>query len=298
MVRIEYMFDTKMHVRCKEVSMDKFESANRALGAPYWSNGSVAFYSADSLELLDHLQQPLFDLTVTSPPYNIGKEYEDRLPQAAYVAWCGKWMTRIHELTESHGAFWLNVGYLGVSGQGKAVPLPYLLWDKSPFFMLQEIVWNYGAGVAARSSFSPRNEKLLWFVKDASNYYFDLDSVRDPEVKYPNQKKNGKLKCNQLGKNPSDVWTIPKVTSGMNRASKERTSHPAQFPEALIERVILASSAPGDLVLDPFIGSGTTAVVCARLGRHCIGIDRRPDYLDIGIHRLEAQAMAPEALIR
>lgn len=266
--------------------MDKFERTKQALGVPYWSDDSVAFYSADCLELLDHLQQPVFDLTITSPPYNIGKEYEEPLPQAAFVAWCGKWMTRIYELTESTGAFWLNVGYVAVPGQGKAVPLPYLLWDKSLFFLLQEVVWNYGAGVAARLSFSPRNEKLLWYVKDSKNYYFDLDSVRDPDVKYPNQKKNGKLKCNPLGKNPTDVWSIPKVTSGMNRSSKERTPHPAQFPQALIKRVILASSKPGDLILDPFAGSGTTAVVASRLGRRCIGIDLREDYLDIGIQRL------------
>src|SRR5689334_5241872 len=92
--------------------MEKFDATVRALGEPYWRDDSVAFYAADCIELLDRLQQPTFDLTVTSPPYNIGKEYEDRLPQAAYVAWCWKWMTRIHEVTESAGAFWLNVGYV------------------------------------------------------------------------------------------------------------------------------------------------------------------------------------------
>jgi len=276
--------------------LSKFEGVVQALGEPYWSNENVAFYTGDCLDILTRVQEPVFDLTVTSPPYNIGKEYEQALPLLDYVAWCGKWMTRLHEITEPSGSFWLNVGYVSVPEQGKAVPLPYLLWDKSPFYLLQEVVWNYGAGVAAKLTFSPRNEKLLWYVKDPKNYYFDLDSVRDPDVKYPNQKKNGKLKCNPLGKNPSDVWNIPKVTSGKNRASKERTPHPAQFPEALIERAILASSAPGDLILDPFVGSGTTAVVAERLGRKCIGIDLRADYLDIGVQRLKASAFAPEML--
>jgi adenine-specific DNA-methyltransferase len=154
--------------------------------------------------------------------------------------------------------------------------------------MLQEVVWNYGAGVASRRSFSPRNEKLLWYVRDPDAYFFDLDPVRDPDVKYPNQKKNGKLKCNPLGKNPSDVWQIAKVTSGTNRASKERTPHPAQFPAALVDRVIKSSSPVGGLVLDPFVGSGTTCAVSRQNKRLSVGFDVRSDYLDIAIARIEA----------
>ena len=106
-----------------------------------------------------------------------------------------------------------------------------------------------------------------------------MDAVRDPEVKYPNQKKNGKLKCNPLGKNPSDVWTIPKVTSGANRASEERTDHPAQFPAAVIERILRACSNEGDIVLDPFMGSGTTAEVALDLDRFVIGFEVKAAYI-------------------
>ena len=119
-----------------------------------------------------------------------------------------------------------------------------------------------------------------------------MDEIRDPDVKYPNQKKNGKLKCNPLGKNPSDVWSIPKVTSGRNRSSKERTPHPAQFPSAVIDRVVKASSNPGDLVLDPFLGSGTTALVARGLGRLAVGFELRSDYLDLAVARLEQAAAA------
>ena len=87
-----------------------------------------------------------------------------------------------------------------------------------------------------------------------------MDSIRDPDVKYPNQKKNGKLKCNPLGKNPTNVWEIPKVTSGENRSSKERVNHPAQFPLALLDRIVKSCSNVGDLIFDPFIGSGSIAV--------------------------------------
>lgn len=202
-------------------------------------------------------------------------------------------MDLLYEASSGHASFWLNLGYFPVEGKGKNVPIPYLLWDKSRFFLLQEVVWNYGAGVAARKYFSPRNEKFLWYVKDPERYTFELDRVRDKNVKYPNQKKNGVLKCNPLGKNPTDVWEFPKVTSGGGRASRERTPHPAQFPEKVIERIILACSNEGDLVLDPFMGSGTTASVCQRLKRRCIGFELRDDYLNICKKRLDAYKELP-----
>lgn len=268
--------------------MTALEVAREALGEPAYDREGILIYQGDCVELMTKLQEPVFDLTVTSPPYNIGKEYEVPLPLEAYVAWAGKWMTEIHRITVAHGGFWLNLGYVAVEGFGKAVPLPYLLWNQSPFYMLQEVVWQYGAGVASKKTLSPRNEKFLWYVKDSSSYTFNLDDIRDPDVKYPNQMKNGKLRCNPLGKNPGDVWAIPKVTSGRNRSSVERMPHPAQFPEAVIERVILASSNPGDLILDPFLGSGTTAAVAARLGRKCIGFELRSDYLATSMKRLDA----------
>jgi adenine-specific DNA-methyltransferase len=205
-------------------------------------------------------------------------------------------MSEIYRVTSASGSFWLNLGYLAVAGKGRAVPLPYLLWDKSPFFLLQEVVWQYGAGVAARRAFSPRNEKWLWFVKSEDEYFFNLDAVRDPDVKYPNQKKNGKLKCNPMGKNPGDVWAIPKVTSGTGRSSTERTAHPAQFPIAVIDRIIRACSCEGQLVLDPFSGSGSTLVACVASERHGLGIEIRRDYCAIAERRLNIARARPREL--
>lgn len=267
-------------------------NVKRNLGEPYFESSSVLLYQGDCLELLKSIPEGSVDLVVTSPPYNIGKEYEEPLPLHEYVEWCESWMTALFPLLTETGSFWLNVGYVPIEGVGKAVPLPYLLWNRSPFYFVQEVVWNYGAGVAARKSFSPRNEKLLWYVKNPSSYYFDLDSVRDPDVKYPNQKKNGVLKCNPLGKNPTDVWQIAKVTSGKGRASAERTPHPAQFPQQLIERITSACSPPGGLVLDPFAGSGTTCVVAQDQNRMSVGVDVSGRYLDIAIGRLTAHRPA------
>ena len=154
----------------------------------------------DTLAGLSRLADGSVDLTVTSPPYNIGKSYENRRPVDEYLDWCAQWMAQIYRVTKPNGAFWLNLGYLEVPGQGRAVPIPYLLWNRSPFYLLQEVVWHYGAGVTSKRAFCPRNEKWLWFVKNPEDYRFNLDAVRDPNVKYPNQKKNGKLKCNPLGK--------------------------------------------------------------------------------------------------
>ena len=199
------------------------------LGEPYYETDGVLLYHGDCADLLAALPDESVDLTVTSPPYNIGKEYEQPVTlETSRVV--HKWMTEIHSATNSTGAFWLNLGYVPVDGKGKAVPLPYLLWDASPFFLLQEVVWHYGAGVSARQSLSPRNEKFLWYVKDSSEYTFNLDEIRDPDVKYPNQKKNGKLKCNPLGKNPTDVWSLPKVPLAAIGGKKERTPHARSVP--------------------------------------------------------------------
>lgn len=264
-----------------------FDVVKRCLGHPHCEGEGYAIYCADCESSLAQLPGGVFSLTVTSPPYNIGKEYERPLPLSQYLGWCERWMAQVHRTTRADGAFWLNVGYVESPGRGRAVPLPYLLWNRTDFFLIQEVVWNYGAGVASSKALSPRNEKLLWYVKDPEAYTFNLDAIRDPDVKYPHQKKNGKLRCNTLGKNPSDVWQIAKVTSGENRASPERTPHPAQFPLDLVNRIVLGFSNAGQLVMDPFIGSGTTAISCLTHGRPIIGFEIRPSYCDLAAQRIE-----------
>ncbi len=263
-----------------------FERIKQFLGKPTYENEDVLLYQGDSLKILQKFDGNSIPLTVTSPPYNIGKEYEEILDLDEYLDWCEKWINQIYRLTSKNGGFWLNLGYISMHGKAKAIPIPYLLWNRVPFYLVQEVVWNYGAGVAARKLFSPRNEKFLWYVKNSEDYTFNLDDVRDPNVKYPNQKKNGKLKCNPNGKNPTDVWQIAKVTSGKNRSSKERTEHPAQFPLELIERIIKASSNQGDIILDPFMGSGSVAEAAIKSGRKSIGIEINPKYIEIAVNRL------------
>lgn len=234
----------------------------------------------DCLALLKNIPDKSIKLVVTSPPYNIGKEYEEKMDVNDYISWCKEWFNEICRVITNNGSFWLNLGYFEVPNKGKAVPISYLLWDKIPLYFMQEIIWYYKAGVATKKYFSPRNEKFLWYVKNPSDYIFNLDDVRDKNVKYPNQKKNGKLKCNPLGKNPGNVWDIPKVTSGKNRSSAERQNHPAQFPLAVLDRIIKVSSNENDLILDPFAGSGSTAIACINTNRNYICIEKEKKYYD------------------
>jgi len=151
------------------------------------------------------------------------------------------------------------------------------------------IVWTFGHGLHATKRLSGRHEAVLWLTK-SDGYKFNLDNIRVPS-KYPNKRhfkgpKKGQLSGNPLGKNPGDVWDI----SNVKHNHPEKTAHPCQFPEALVERAILATSAPGDVVADPFMGSGTTAAVAARLGRKWSGAEAFPDYWPIIDSRLEAAA--------
>lgn len=267
--------------------MEVLDEVKSYLGKPFYGKGDLLLYNMDCIEGLSRIERPIIDLTVTSPPYNIGKEYEKIVPLEEYAAFSEKWIRQVYRITKPSGTLLLNLGYVEVPRKGDAVPLPYLLWDKTEFYLLQEIVWNYGAGVACKTRLSPRNEKILWYVKNKDNYTFNLDEIRDKDVKYPNQKKKGKLRCNTAGKNPSDVWQIAKVTSGTGRASPERTPHPAQFPVDLIERIVKGFSNIDDIVLDPFMGSGTVAEVALRNKRKVIGFEIQRKYCEHTVERIE-----------
>ena len=282
------------------MTRESFQSIRRflisALGPPCYETQTCILFCGDTLEMQKKINKPLFHAVITSPPYNIGKEYEEVKTVSSYVDWSVRWISDASGLLLSNGAFLLNLGYIPVEGHGRAVPIPYLIWDKIPLYLNQEIVWNYSAGVACKNYLSPRNEKIMWYVKDKENYTFNLDAIRDKNVKYPNSKRNGKPRVNTLGKNPSDVWEIAKVTTGFRRASKERTPHPCQFPLDLIDRLILGFSNPGDILFDPFAGSGTTLVSAMLHERFCVGFEIRPEYCEIAKQRMEDAEIRQVAL--
>ena len=264
--------------------MDGLPNFVVALGTPAVGTPAAALWHGDALALLRRVPAESVQLVLTSPPYNIAKPYEKNLPVPEYVSWCAEWLAEIARVLTPNGAAWINLGYLAVSGRGTAVPIPYLLWPRLSMHLVQEVVWRQSNGVACRRRLSPRNEKLLWLVRDPKNYVFNLDAIRDPNVLYPAQRRNGRLRCNPLGKNPGDVWAIPRVTAG--RRVVERTDHPAQMPLELARRVILASSNVGDVLLDPFAGSASSLVAASELGRIAYGFELRAEYVNIAHRRL------------
>lgn len=258
---------------------------HRSLGAPAVRDGNAAIWQGDAIELLARVPDASIQLVLTSPPYNIGKSFEPQRTVAEYVQWSARWLAEVARILTPTGAAWINLGYMVVPGRGTVVPIPYLLWPHlTELHLIQEVVWHQSNGVACRRRLSPRNEKLLWLVRDSRAYMFNLDAIRDSDVAYAAQRRGGKLRCNPLGKNPSDVWVIPRVTAG--RRSSERTDHPTQMPLTLAERVILTSSRQGEVVLDPFAGSGTTLAAARQLMRVGTGFELRADYIEIARDRL------------
>ena len=172
------------------------------------------------------------------------------------------------------------------------VPLDILLWpsfcDELGMKLRNRIIWTVPHGLHCRKRFSGRYETVMWFTK-GDDYYFDLDAVRTPQ-KWPKKKyykgpKIGQISSDPRGKNPGDVWSISNVRFN----HPEKTGHPCQFPEELVKRFVLALTKPGDWILDPFLGSGTVAVVSLELGRRVIGADLIPSYIDIAIERIVAR---------
>ena len=276
--------------------VNKINQIIGVLGKPYYNNENVLIYNMDCKEGLLKLKENGIELdsTITSPPYNIGKEYENVLPVESFIDWLVEISDLIYDITKPSGSYLLNVGYLEVPNMGRAVPITYLVWNRIKFYLNQEIIWNYGAGVAARYYLSPRNEKILWYIKDKLNYTFNLDDIRDPDVKYPNQKKNGKLRCNTLGKNPSDFWEIIENefekgifdVPNVKNAHPEKTEHPCQFPVEIAERCVLAFTDEDDWILDPFGGVGSTLIASIKNNRKAMSIDRDEKYSNIATQRV------------
>lgn len=244
-----------------------------------------------NLDVLDFLDLiPLADLIVTSPPYNLGKAYDDQ--RTDYFEWQREVITKCVDKLADNGSLCYQVGHQIVgSGKSKSVyPLDLVLYPifiKLGLKLKNRIVWQFGHGLHDTYRFSGRHETILWFVK-GDDYTFNLDPVRVPS-KYPNKKyykgpKKGQLSGNPLGKNPSDCWSIPNVKNN----HVEKTNHPCQFPVGLVERLILALTNEGDVVVDPFIGAGSTAIAAVKHNRQIWGNDNDPEYVKLTNQRIEA----------
>jgi adenine-specific DNA-methyltransferase len=221
----------------------------------------------------------------------MGKAYEQSTKTTDFVDAHEKLIPELHRVTAEGGSICWQVGYH--ASNGKLTPLDFLAYQvfaKLPDLHLRNrIIWTFGHGLHGNKRFSGRHEVVLWFTK-GDKFKFELDRVRIPQ-KYPGKRhykgdRKGLPSSNPKGKNPGDVWEIPVVNAG----HVEKTSHPCQFPHALAQRLILALSDPGDVVLDPFVGSGTTAAAALTEGRRFVGSELDGNYHKLAFDRAKTAA--------
>ncbi len=266
----------------------------------------------DSTEVLNRGPQGWVDLVFADPPFNIGylyHNYDDERDVDEYVDWSEKWMRAVHRALKPTGSFYLAIG------DEFAADLCHVARRKIGFHMRNWIIWHYTFGQQTKKMFAKSHTHILYFTKEKpdagmGNITFNADAVR---VASARQTTYADKRANSKGKLPDDVWYLRPQEAAPHAyfepgydtwnesrvcgTFKEREGwHGCQMPIGVLNRIILASSNSGDLVLDPFNGSGTTVVAAAMLGRKYVGIDQSPDYVSFAQKRLQhALEQAPMA---
>ena len=253
----------------------------------FHAENRVSLFPGDCLGFLRTIPDESVQLVVTSPPYNIGKEYEQSLDIDVYVKQQQKVIDECVRVLRPTGSICWQVG--NYVDKGEIIPLDVLLYPcfkDNGLHMRNRIVWQFGHGLHCSNRFSGRYETINWFTK-SDNYTFNLDPVRVPQ-KYPGKKhfrgpKKGQYSGNPKGKNPSDVWEIPNVKNN----HVEKTEHPCQFPIALVQRLVLSLSNEEDWVFDPFLGVGSTVVAAVLNGRKGAGSEVIEKYYRLAVQRVK-----------
>lgn len=228
----------------------------------------------DAISEMAKLQSETFDLVVADPPYNLGKDYgnnHDIRGFEDYLDFSRSWLKEAYRLLKPQGTIYVFMGFRFIS-------YLYDILDRElGMFFNSWIVWHYTQGMGKTRGFSPRHDDILMFTK-STDFVFNLDEIRVPQKYY--RERN-----NMRGANPGDVWEF----SHVHYCNENRQNHPTQKPEGLIERMILASSNEYSLVLDPFLGSGTTLRVCQQLKRFGTGIEMNAEYVEMSRVRLQKE---------
>lgn len=266
------------------------------------------YLNQDALEFLKLQRDSSIDLIITSPPYNLGKEYETRKSIDTYLNEFKPICRELVRVLSDKGSICWQVGnYIqkGKASSTKSEVFPldiyyYLMFKEMGLKLRNRIIWKFGHGLQCKYRFSGRYETILWFTKSDA-YTFNLDSVRVPS-KYPAKKHykgehKGEYSCNPLGKNPEDVWTWERVVAdwetlvwdipNVKSNHPEKTSHPCQFPIELCERCVLALTNEGDVVYDPFAGVASTLIAALKNGRKAIGTELELKYIEEGLKHIE-----------
>lgn len=275
-------------------------SDKKIILTPFFAEDFDALLSHnDVLTFLHSVPDNLSQLIVSSPPYNIGKPYEQKVELQQYLDWQHGVLEECVRILKDGGSLCWEVGNYVDSGE--VYPLDtffyHLIKDGLGLKLRNRIIWSFEHGLHASRRFSGRYEVILWFTK-GNTYVFNLDAVRVPQ-KYPGKRyykgrNKGKPSAHPMGKNPGDIWNIlvedwerliwdiPNVKSN----HPEKTVHPSQFPIELIERLVLALTNPGDIILDPFMGVGSALIAGILHDRRAMGVDKEKAYVDIAYERV------------
>ena len=280
--------DSQLQIRDVQQPLLEILPAVQTDSAPQVTSSKSVVVCQDNLEFMSGLPDASMKLIVTSPPYNIGKSYEKRSSLDNYLASQSRVIAECVRLLHPSGSLCWQVG--NYVDDGEIVPLDtalYPIFKSHELKLRNRIVWHFGHGLHSSRRLSGRYETINWFTK-TDDYTFNLDPIRVPS-KYPNKRhfkgpNIGKLSGNPLGKNPSDVWEFPNVKSN----HVEKTIHPCQFPVELVERLVLSMTDPGDAVLDPYMGVGSSVIAAEKHGRAGYGCDIVQEYVDIAYERLRA----------
>ncbi len=248
-----------------------------------YKNIKVKF--GDCRNLLKDVPSKSINLVVTSPPYNIGKKYGKYSDKVTLDEWkdlINDVTKEIYRILTPNGSFFLNLSPIPIGNEKEILPLPFLGYDimKQNNFAIRNIItWTFNNMQNCTNRLSGRYENIIWGVKDLKNYKFNLDDVRIPYITKNDKRLTGN------GRNPTDVWYFDRVNNMVKK--KNNLSHPTIYPIDMIERIIKMSSDEGDFVLDPFLGSGTTVVAAAKLGRNSIGFELDNKYENEIISRIK-----------
>lgn len=232
----------------------------------------LSIICADSTKELLKIPEKSVKLIVADPPYNLNKDYgntQDKLEFDEYLMFSRAWLREAVRVLSDDGTLYVFMGMRYISY------IYIILEQELGMHFNSWITWFYTQGTGKTKGFSPRHDDILMFTKSPKKFIFNLDAIRVPQKFYRSVN-------NMRGANPGNVWEF----SHMHYCNKNRKKHPTQKPEGIYERMILASSNEGDLVLDPFVGSGTMLRVCQQTNRHGIGIDINPEYIAMAQERL------------
>ncbi len=280
-------------------------------------------YQADCVQALEQLPAGTVDLVFADPPFNIGFDYDvydDGQDPETYLGWCKQWMSGLHRALKDDGTFWLAIG------DEYAAELKVIAQREVGFHCRSWVIWYYTFGVNCKQKFTRSHAHLFHFVKNPKQFTFRGDELEN-RIPSARQLVYADKRANPKGRLPDDTWIIapeaelsspsPQPTTRNPPSStwvlrpqdladrftpgedtwyfprvagtfKEREGfHGCQMPEQLLGRIIRTCSHEGELVLDPFSGSGTTVAVAKKLGRQYLGFDLSPQYVQRGNERLQ-----------